>query len=157
MSRLFLLGVGKGSEAPFRETRVGVLAAEVGVFARDVGVVALEALPFAWGRFKVDGEFDRVDAGLDWAELPSFLTDRGSFDDVVGAGLFIDEGGPRVTSLREMGAGACCFCIATSLRDRACVRAVEVGWGCGVLSWVSTLRYQPLGDDGSTSGSDKLR
>jgi hypothetical protein len=91
------------------------LAADVGVFARDVGVVALEAFPFAWGRLKVDGEFDRVDAGLDWAELPSFLTDRGSFDDAVGAGLFVDEAGPRVASLREMGAGAFCFCVATSL------------------------------------------
>lgn len=151
-----LFGVGKASGGPLRPRAacVGVLALVVGVLARDVGVVALDALPFARGCFNVDGEFDRVDSGLaEPVGLLSFLTDRGSLEDV-GAWLWVD-GEFRVAPLRVMGGDG--FCVATSLRDRACPEMAVDDWGCELFSPVFALRYQELGDDGSTSGSDKLR
>lgn len=124
-----LFGVGKASGAPFRPRPVcvGVLALEVGIWARDVGVVALDVLPFAWYRFNVDGEFERVDSGLDESAWPpSFLTNRGSFEDVE-AWLWVEEAGFRVAPFRVMGGDGCCM--ATSLRDRPCPRVAEEGSG----------------------------
>jgi hypothetical protein len=61
---------------------VGVLArVVVGVLARAVGVPARDVLPFVTGRFDSEGEFGRVEEGLEESAAPlNFLTDKGSFD-----------------------------------------------------------------------------
>lgn len=76
-------GVGNASGRPLRPraASVDVLVFLVGGLVC-VGVVALDALPFTRGCFKVDGEFDRVDSGLEEpVVLLRFLTDRGSLED----------------------------------------------------------------------------
>lgn len=78
----------------------GVFALEVGVFARAVGVPALDARPFACGRFTVDGEFERVDEGVvESLGVLNFFTDRGSREAEVGVGLS-DVAGFRGADLR---------------------------------------------------------
>jgi hypothetical protein len=53
----------------------------VGVLARAVGVLARDVLPFVAGRFNSEGEFGRLEEGLEEsAELLNFLTDKGNFD-----------------------------------------------------------------------------
>lgn len=81
-SRLLLFNVMPSGRC-FRPAAawVGVSARDVGVFARAVGIPVLDVLPFARDRFKVLGEFDRVDGGLgESAAVLNFLTERGSLE-----------------------------------------------------------------------------
>lgn len=80
---MLLFGVSRPGGAILRPEPccVGVLALDRGVFERVVGVVALESLPFVCDTLVIDGEFERVDGGLEESlELLIFLTRRGSFE-----------------------------------------------------------------------------
>lgn len=116
----------------------------------------LDVRPFVRGRLKFDGELDRVDDALsDPVGLLSFLTERGSFDVEPETEPF-ELGGRREAGLRTTGRAD--LEVGTSLCDREWPFWAGSGWVCpSIPSLLLRLRYQLVGDEGSASGSDKLR
>ena len=145
------------------EPRVGVLALVVGVMERFLGVLAcevgggpfccLEVLPLAGARdrFAVEGELERVEAGLPRLDelLPYLAMERGSKEEVgdKGGSAAPCEGRRAVEVDREASLAPCTLLFGRGILD-------SLLWS---VFWRGTgeVRYQSVGEEGSGSGSER--
>jgi hypothetical protein len=111
------------------------------------------------GRLIVEGELDRVEFGLDDPDgVLCFRTEIGIFEADVAVEV------SRVGfGRRDRGVAACCcsgFVNPISLRDRLCFKGEAKTFVSTPLPSLGSslrLRYQSLGEEGSTLVCEKLR